>query len=363
MIQHRADESQNQTICRNPATGEILGYSSLNDIKELPQIMAKARVAQASWEKLPVRTRVKYMIRVRDYLAENAEEIAELISRDNGKTRIDALVTEVLPAIMAVDYYAKHAERFLRQKKIPFGNILLLNKRSSIVRVSYGVISVISPWNYPFSIPFSEVVMGILAGNAVLLKTATETQMVGRKLEECFLAARLPEGIFTYVNIPGRLAGSAFLNNGIDKLFFTGSVTVGKMLMREAAETLTPLVLELGGNDAMLVCEDADLHRAVMGAIWAGFSNCGQSCGGVERIYVHEKIYKSFLARLKDKVESLRVGYDKDFNQDLGVMTTERQVTIVKNHIEDALEKEQLFLRNPGNRKQKALGISCRPWF
>ena len=132
--------------------------------------------------------------------------------------------------------------------------------------------------------------MALLAGNAVVLKTATETQMVGRKLEECFSAAELPEGVFAYVNIPGRLAGGAFLKTGIDKLFFTGSVSVGKKLMGEAAETLTPLVLELGGNDAMLVCDDADLHRAASGGVWAGLQNCGQSCAGVERIYVHEKV-------------------------------------------------------------------------
>jgi succinate-semialdehyde dehydrogenase/glutarate-semialdehyde dehydrogenase len=173
----------------------------------------------------------------------------------------------------------------------------------------------------------------------VVLKTASETQLVGRKLEECFLAGRLPQGIFTYVNIPGRLAGSAFLKNGIDKLFFTGSVTVGKQLMCEAAETLTPLVLELGGNDAMLVCEDADLHRAASGAAWAGLSNSGQSCAGVERIYVHEKIYQPFLAHLKEKVEALRVGADEDFNVDLGVMTTERQAMKVRSHLDDALAK------------------------
>lgn len=181
--------------------------------------------------------------------------------------------------------------------------------------------------------------MALLAGNAVVLKTASETQMVGRELEECFLAAELPEGIFSYVNIPGRLAGTAFLKNGIAKLFFTGSVAVGKQLMSEASDTLTPLVLELGGNDAMLVCEDADLYRATSGAVWAGLQNSGQSCGGVERLYVHERVYDSFLKLIKKKVEALRVGQDVDFNVDLGVMTTQRQVSTVNHHLEDALSK------------------------
>ncbi|MCG6981595.1 MAG: aldehyde dehydrogenase family protein, partial [Deltaproteobacteria bacterium] len=187
-----------------------------------------------------------------------------------------------------------------------------------------------------------------LAGNGVVLKTASETQWVGRTMEECFLAAELPEGIFNYVNIPGRLAGSALLGNGIDKLFFTGSVSVGKQLMAEAGETLTPLVLELGGNDAMLVCEDADLFRAASGAVWAGFQNSGQSCGGVERIYVHEKVYHSFLQVLKKKVEALRVGLDEDFEVDIGVMTSERQVSVVKRHLEDALSKgAAIYARSP----------------
>jgi len=230
----------------------------------------------------------------------------------------------------------------LKTRYICPGNILLLNKLSKIVRMPYGVVGVISPWNYPFAIPFSEVVTALLAGNAAVVKTASETQWVGRILEECFLAAELPQGIFNYVNIPGRFAGSALLKNRIDKLFFTGSLTVGKQLMAEAGESLTPLVLELGGNDAMLVCEDADLFRATSGTVWAGFQNSGQSCGGVERVYVHEKVYHSFLQLLKKKVEALRVGFDEDFKVDIGVMTTERQVSIVKNHLEDALAKGAL---------------------
>ena len=339
MCQLQSVQAVESTVSRNPATGGILGYSSATPVDEVKGIIEKARAAQKSWSRLPVNQRKKYMFRVRDYMVKNAEEIAEMISKDNGKTRVDALSTEVLPAIMAVDYYAKHAKKFLKDRYTTPSNVLLLNKRSKVVRVPYGVIGVISPWNYPFSIPFYEVVMGLLAGNAVILKVSKETQIVGQKLEECFLSANLPEDIFRHVNISGHLAGSAFLKNGIDKLFFTGSVTVAKALMREASETLTPLVLELGGNDAMLVCEDADPYRAASGAVWAGLSNCGQSCSGVERVYVHEKIYEPFLACLKEKVEDLRVGYDEDFDVDLGVMTTKRQIEVVKRHLEDALSK------------------------
>jgi acyl-CoA reductase-like NAD-dependent aldehyde dehydrogenase len=353
MTDQQSKQKVEHTICRNPATGEILGYSPLTDLQELEQIISRAKIAQKSWSKLNVRERVRYMLRIRDYLVQHAEKISEAISKDNGKTRVDALTTEVLPAAMAVSYYTRHAKKFLKTRYLCPGNILLLNKLSKIVRMPYGVVGVISPWNYPFSIPFSEVVMALLAGNAAVVKTASETQWVGRILEECFLAAELPQGIFNYVNIPGRFAGSAFLKKGIDKIFFTGSVAVGKQLMAEASETLTPLVLELGGNDAMLVCEDADLFRATSGTSWAGFQNSGQSCGAVERVYVHEKVYHSFLQLLKQKVEALRVGFDENLMVDIGAMTTERQVAIVKSHLHDALAKGALVYARSAGPKGK----------
>ena len=181
--------------------------------------------------------------------------------------------------------------------------------------------------------------MALLAGNAVILKVASETQKVGLKLKECFEFADLPGNLFSYINMPGKIAGNAFLEKGIDKLWFTGSVDVGKKLMAKASETLTPISLELGGNDAMIICEDADLVRAAGGAVWAGFQNCGQSCGGVERIYVHEKVYNDFLEILKNKIKSLRIGIGTDYDNDIGAMTTERQIETIKNHINDALKK------------------------
>lgn len=328
-----------QTVSKNPATGEIIGYTYLNSAKELNSIVASARKAQKDWEKISITVRVSKMKAVRDYLIQNADGIAETISRDNGKTRIDALATEVFPASMAVSYYSKNAKKFLKDKKLHAGSVMLINKRSKIVRVPYGVVGIISPWNYPFAIPFSEVVMGLLAGNAVVLKTATETQMVGQELKKAFEYAKIPEGVFNFVNLPGKIAGDAFLEAGIDKIFFTGSVSVGKYLMEKSGKTLTPISLELGGNDAMIVCEDADPYRAAMGALWAGFQNAGQSCGGVERIYVHDKIYDQFMSILKDKIENLRVGSYEQFDSDMGCMTTEKQIETVKSHIADALRK------------------------
>lgn len=333
MTQHR------ETTSRNPATGEIVGTSILDSRAELQAAIRRARVVQSRWAALSAKNRGRYLLRVRDHLVARADDLADVISRDNGKTRVDALLTEVLPAAMAIGYYVRNAKRFLRSRWLRPANVLLMNKISKVVRVPYGVIGIISPWNYPFAIPFSEVVMGLLAGNTVVLKTASETQMVGRALEASFQAAGLPDGVFQYVNLPGREAGNVFLESGVDKLFFTGSTTVGKQLMAKAAETLTPLCLELGGNDPMLVCMDADLDRAAAGAVWAGFQNAGQSCGGVERIYVQAAVYQSFLDSLAAKVRALRVGPDRDHRVDIGAMTTTKQMDVVRRHVEDAVSR------------------------
>jgi succinate-semialdehyde dehydrogenase/glutarate-semialdehyde dehydrogenase len=330
--------SENTTAI-NPVTGGILGYSPLHTIEDVKNAIETARLAQPQWASLSIKKRIQLMLPIRDYLIQNIDLLAETISRDNGKLRTDAMLTEVLPATIAITYYCQMAKKFLKTKKLRSATWVLAFKRNKIVRVPYGVIGIISPWNYPFGIPFSEVIMALLAGNAVILKTASETQWVGLALQKTSESAGLPAGIFYYLNLPGRIAGAALLEGGIDKLLFTGSVSVGKKLMAKASETLTPICLELGGNDPMIVCEDADPYRAAMGALWAGFQNAGQSCGGVERIYVHEAIYDDFMAVLKEKIENLRVGYDLDFEVDMGAMTTQRQIETVTRHVSDALEK------------------------
>lgn len=323
----------------NPATGEKIGSALIHTRDQVNQAVGRARPAQAAWAGLSATERVKAVRPIKDHLLENKERIAATIAGDNGKTRLDALVTEVFPSLLATNYYCRHTAPFLAPRRIRGGSMALMNKRSRLHRVPYGVVGIISPWNYPFSIPFAEVVMALLAGNAVILKVASETLQVGMLLEEVLHSADLPPHLFTYVNVPGRIAGDAFLDGGVNKLFFTGSVSVGKYLMKKAADTLTPVSLELGGNDAMLVCDDADLDRAAAGAVWAGFQNAGQSCGGVERIYAHRNIYKPFLERLKEKTLALRVGQDIDFKVDMGCMTTARQVETVQAHVKDAVDK------------------------
>ena len=328
----------NFTDCFNPATGEKIGQVPLTTTEELKQIFSKARQAQKEWAARPVSERARYIFKVRDYLVENADEIATIISLDNGKVKLDAMVGEVFAAALAANYYAKHASRFLKDKRLQAGSLLLIYKRSKVVQVPYGVVGIISPWNYPFGIPFHEIAFGLLAGNAIVIKTATETLAVGRKLADIFQQSGLPEGIFNFVNIPGREVGPAFFENKVDKLFFTGSEAVGKILSHQAADTLTPLSLELGGNDPMLVCPDADISRAVGGAVWTGFTNSGQNCGATERIYVHEQVYDKFCELMEKKVTDFKIGLGTDLANDMGVMTTTNQVKIVQEHLEDALD-------------------------
>jgi succinate-semialdehyde dehydrogenase/glutarate-semialdehyde dehydrogenase len=258
-------------------------------------------------------------------------EITEIIHRENGKLRIDALAAELIPAIMAIRYYIKKGRSFCAPRRIGGGSIFMFNKQSRSVFVPYGVVGIISPWNYPFSIPFSEVVMALLAGNAVILKVASLNPGVGRALADLFDAAELPSGLFTLLEMPGAEAGPALIAGGVDKLFFTGSTAVGRELMALAAPRLLPLVLELGGADAAIVRADADLDRAAAGIVWAAFSNAGQSCGGVQRVLVHREVYPAFLEKLTALVVKLRAGDDGD--ADMGPMAAVRQKAAVEKQV------------------------------
>lgn len=352
--------NQETTICINPGTGQKIGEYRVHTVDELNEIVKNARKAQPEWALLPVKERIKKVRLIKDFIIDNMDRISGIISDDNGKTRLDAFATEVFPAALAVDYYCDNAVNFLKPVKLKKSSIMFFNKSSKIVRIPYGVVGIISPWNYPYAIPFSEVIMGLLAGNAVVLKTASETQLVGHILKEAVEYAKLPDGVFNYVNIPGRIVGDAFLEAGINKIFFTGSTGIGKYLMEKAAKTLTPLVLELGGKDAMIVCDDANLERAANGALWAGLQNSGQSCGAVERIYVDEKVYEPFIKLLKEKTEKLTVGLDKGFNVDIGSMTTKKQLDTVKAHLDDALKKgAKIYAQSKSTGGSEGLFIPC----
>ena len=330
---------ESSVFLKNPATGEKIGPLRVHSVEDLKCAAESARKAQPAWAATDVRKRAALMRVLSTSIASRADEIAEVISRSTGKTRVDAISGEVLASAMAAAYYARIAARVHRPQKLEMGNILLFNKASTITRVPFGVIGIISPWNYPFSIPFHEVVMGLLAGNAVILKVATQTQLVGEQIAALVKSCGIPDGLFHLIHLPGAVAGKAMLEAGINKLFFTGSTAVGKELMERASRTLTPLVLELGGNDAMIVLDDANPDRAAAGALWAGLSNAGQSCAAVERLYVFQGIYDKFRDRLLRQIENLRIGPDTSFDVDVGSVTQEQQRQKIEQAVADAVAK------------------------
>ncbi|ADN02348.1 aldehyde dehydrogenase family protein [Spirochaeta thermophila] len=328
------------TVSRDPYTGEELGRFPVHTSEEVREAIARAREASRVWRSVPPRERARRLLRVREVLVEEGEAIALAISRENGKVPTDAMATEVFPAAVALTYYCRMAPRWLKDERPGGASVILAHKRVRITREPWGVVGVISPWNYPFAIPFSEVVCALLAGNGVVLKTASISQLVAHRLAGCFERADLPEGLFSLVNVPGRVAEECFLGQGgVDKLCFTGSVAVGRRLAERAGARLVPVVLELGGNDPALVLEDADLDRAAWGIAWAGFQNAGQSCGGVERVYVQEGVYEAFLERLAGVLEGLRYGLDGRVENDLAGLSTEEQARVVREHVEDALAR------------------------
>ncbi len=332
-------DDDNYTFSYNPATLELVGKVANTDLSQLPDMLKTARTAQSQWLRLSFAERASHIKKMRDYIVANAEELALVVSKDNGKSRIDALATEVLPGALACNWYMKNAGKVLKPKRLAGSSILFFNKRSELIRVPLGVVGIISPWNYPLSIPLGEVIMGLMAGNAIMLKVAAQTPMVGVAIEKIIAAGGLPRGLFQHIVGSGGAVSTAFFKHGIDKIFFTGSVATGKQLMAQAAETLTPLSLELGGNDPMIVLADADLERAANGAAWAGYQNAGQSCGGVARIYVAEAAYPEFVRLLSEKTRKMRHGADTDFNVEMCAMTTQSQLRTVERHLQDALDK------------------------
>ena len=219
------------TVAYNPATGEEIGQVANTDMSKVPDMFEQARQAQAVWADRSFKQRAAALKRMRQYIVEHAEEIAEVVSTSNGKTLTDALATEVLPCTLACEWYAKHAEKILSEKKIPIDSVLFFNKKSVIQRKPLGVVGIISPWNYPLSIPFGEIVMGLMAGNAIILKVAAATPLVGEAINRIIEAGNLPRGLFQQIVGSGGAVSTAFFENSVDKIFFTGSVDVGKQLM------------------------------------------------------------------------------------------------------------------------------------
>ena len=330
-----AQLTEHQLISRNPATGEVLAEFACASNEDVRRAVERSGAAQPAWAGLGVRQRCAIIGRFQRRLYERKSEVARLISREAGKPYVEALSTEVLVALDAARFCVEQAPVFLRDEPVRHGSLILKAKRGRIVREPHGVIGIISPWNYPLSIPATEVLAALVLGNAVVLKPSEFTPMVGRELVSLLHEAGVPQDVVQAVIGEGP-TGAALLSSPIDKLVFTGSVATGKRVAQAAAERLLPVVLELGGKDAMIVLDDADINVAATAAVWGAFMNAGQTCLSVERCYVSQKIYARFLKMVVEKAEQLRVGNGLDPNTDVGPMISERQLHLVESQVEEA---------------------------
>jgi acyl-CoA reductase-like NAD-dependent aldehyde dehydrogenase len=319
----------------NPATGEILREFQCASEAEVRAAVGRARAAQPAWNGLGLRKRIAVLRNFQRRLYEKKSEIATAITREAGKPYAEALVTEVLVVLDATRFLIENAYRLLGDEAVPHGNLATKLKSGQLIREPYGVVGIISPWNYPFSIPATETLAALVTGNTLVLKPSELTSLVALELQSLLHAAGVPQDVFQVV-IGDGAAGSALAHSSIEKLVFTGSVATGKRIAMMAAERLLPVVLELGGKDPMLVLDDADVDVASSAAVWGAFVNAGQACLSVERCYVHRSLYEKFLNACVEKTKKLRVGDGMDPQTDLGPMIHERQLRIVESHLEDA---------------------------
>jgi acyl-CoA reductase-like NAD-dependent aldehyde dehydrogenase len=324
-----------KVVSVNPATGQTLREIESASELEVYAAVGKARAAQFAWNELGVRKRIVILRKFQRLLHEQKSEVADLVTREAGKPSVEALLTEVLVVLDAARFCIDNTFNFLREEPIPHGNLALKTKTGRILREPHGVIGIISPWNYPFSIPATESLAALAAGNAVVLKPSEFTSLCALKLAALFHEAGIPNDIFQVIIGDGD-TGQALVNVEIDKLVFTGSVSTGKRIAQAAAARLLPVVLELGGKDPMIVLEDADIDVASSGAVWGAFINAGQACLSVERCYVHRSVCQSFLDAIVRKAKQLRVGNGMDRKIDVGPMIHEQQLLNVEAHVEEA---------------------------
>ena len=342
-----------KVVSINPATGEVLREFESATEQEVRAAVAHARSAQPAWNRLGVHRRIAILQKFQRLLHEKKTEVARLITSEAGKPIGEALLTEVLVVLDTARFCIENAYAFLRQEPVPHGNLAMKTKVGRILREPYGVIGVISPWNYPLSTPATETLGALVTGNAVVLKPSEFTSLVALELASLLYEAGVPRDVLQVVVGDGS-TGAALTNAEIDKLVFTGSAPTGKRIAQAAAARLLPVVLELGGKDPMLVLDDAEVEVASSGAVWGAFVNAGQACLSVERCYVHRSLYEPFVESCVRKTKQLRVGKGLNPATDVGPMIHERQLRIVESQVDDAVSCGARVLA--GGERLEAMG-------
>jgi len=300
--------------------------------------VAAAQAAFTAWSRTSFRERVRLLDRLREAIVDEADDIARLIEREQGKPFAEALAAEVLPSLDALRHLSAHAEDLLREDAVEAAQLLLAHKQARLVYEPIGVVLAIKPWNYPWAQSLPVVASALVAGNTVLLKPAPATTLIGLRLGALAKKAGFPDAVLGVLATDDAVAASLVEDPRIGKIVFTGSVATGKKVMAAAAKNLTPVLLELGGKDPAIVCRDADLDRAAKGIVWAAFMNAGQTCASVERVYVEREVKDVFLAKVLEETRALRRA-GEGRGVEMGPLTLERQRRTVEEHVADALAK------------------------
>jgi len=351
-------EQVREIVSYDPATGEEIGRAPLSTSEQVKEAVRRARAAQPAWARLSFRERTRVVLKARELMLAERDEIARLVSRETGKPVTEAVSMEIVPTLDTMHYFAHASENLLRPQKVDIGQYGLMGRSSSIVFQPLGVIGIISPWNFPLATPADEVVMALMAGNGVVLKPSELTPLIALKLGDIFNRAGLPVGLLEILTGDGS-TGAALIDARVDKIMFTGSVATGKRVAEAAAKYLTPVVLELGGKDPMIVLEDADLENAARGAVWGAFANSGQACASVERCYVQESIAPQFIEKVVAETRALKQGLGTE-DVDLGAMSNERQLQIVTEHVREAEQRGARILTG-GRRGANPDGLFYEP--
>jgi acyl-CoA reductase-like NAD-dependent aldehyde dehydrogenase len=360
LLKDKAEIKTAKTIVSvNPATLENLGEVEVFDQISVEETVLKARKAFETWSKTSIDERLTYIQKAKNYLLENSESVAEFITKENGKPLVESISADILPILDMMDYYLKNRQQIPSTEKIYLGKWALLNKTSHIEYVPLGVIAIISPWNFPFSIPMGQIVTALITGNTVVLKPSEHTPLIALEMVKIFKNAGLPDGVFNVVTGFGE-TGANLVKSKINKIVFTGSVATGKRIMAAASENLTPVVLELGGKDPMIILKDANLSYTTSGAVWGAFTNSGQVCASVERVYVHESIADEFMFEVVRKTKKLKQGLGINKDTEIGPMISLDQMNIVKNHVDDAKSRGARILTG-GERAPDLAGYFYKP--
>ncbi len=317
----------------NPITGDVVATHPVHSAEEVQAVVDVAREAAAWWSALSYDEREAHLNTWKGVITRRLGQLAEVMHQETGKPHGDATMEAAL-AIDHLAWAAGHAEKFLKRRRVPSG-LLMANQAASVEYRPLGVVGVIGPWNYPVFTPMGSIAYALAAGNAVVFKPSEYTPGVGAWLAHTFQEA-VGRPVFQVVTGLGE-TGAALCRSGVDKVAFTGSTETGKRVMAACAETLTPVVIEAGGKDALIVDSDADIEAAADAALWGACSNAGQTCAGVERVYVHERVYDEFLDKLVAKARDVRA--DDGPGAHLGPITMPKQMDIIRSHIQDALDR------------------------